>query len=78
MAEELPERVVRANSVSLMAFHPPFFTIKLSVGSGFFVRSLVRDMGEGRCAFLSFVTICVYVFVRLCVWVFGCLGVWVC
>ena len=38
-------RQVTVHSVSLTQFNPPHFTIKVSCGSGTYMRSLIRDIG---------------------------------
>jgi tRNA pseudouridine55 synthase len=44
--DELPVRPVKVHQLQLESFDAPEFTLKLSVGKGFYVRSLVRDLGR--------------------------------
>lgn len=39
-------RSVRVDAIRVLEFAPPYYTLELEVGSGFYVRSLVRDIGE--------------------------------
>ena len=39
-------RLVKLDSVVLTRFEPPEFEITMDVGKGFYVRSLIRDLGE--------------------------------
>jgi tRNA pseudouridine55 synthase len=43
---ELPTRQVEAKEIELLAYTWPFVDIRLVTGSGFYVRSLARDLGE--------------------------------
>lgn len=38
-------RPIRVYSIEVTEFAPPFFTVSISSGSGFYVRSLMRDIG---------------------------------
>jgi len=42
----LPAREVEAKEIELLAYAWPFVDIRLVTGSGFYVRSLARDLGE--------------------------------
>ncbi|XP_068114828.1 pseudouridylate synthase TRUB1 [Hyperolius riggenbachi] len=44
--EEKPARPVVVYSLSLTDFQPPLFTLEIECGGGFYVRSLVRDIGK--------------------------------
>ena len=43
---ELAARPVRIDSIALVAFDPPHFTIDVACGKGTYIRSLIRDLGE--------------------------------
>ena len=43
---DLPAREVEAKEVELLAYDWPFVDLRLVTGSGFYVRSLARDLGE--------------------------------
>ncbi|XP_074401382.1 pseudouridylate synthase TRUB1 isoform X2 [Zonotrichia albicollis] len=45
--EAKPARPVRVYSLSLQQFQPPLFTLDVECGGGFYVRSLVNDIGKG-------------------------------
>jgi len=42
----LEARPVELHSLTLKAWNPPHFTLEMTVGKGFYVRSLVRDLGR--------------------------------
>lgn len=42
------DRLVRCYSAELTDFSPPFFTIHVRCGGGFYVRSLIHDLGIGK------------------------------
>ncbi|XP_068255322.1 pseudouridylate synthase TRUB1 isoform X1 [Nyctibius grandis] len=44
--EPKPARPVRVYSLSLQQFQPPLFTLDVECGGGFYVRSLVSDIGK--------------------------------
>ncbi|XP_053306316.1 pseudouridylate synthase TRUB1 [Spea bombifrons] len=44
--EAKPARPVTVHQLTLTDFQPPFFTLDVECGGGFYVRSLVRDIGE--------------------------------
>ncbi|XP_062436427.1 pseudouridylate synthase TRUB1 isoform X2 [Rhea pennata] len=44
--EAKPARPVRVYSLSLQHFQPPLFTLDVECGGGFYVRSLVSDIGK--------------------------------
>uniref|UniRef100_U3JHR7 Pseudouridylate synthase TRUB1 n=1 Tax=Ficedula albicollis TaxID=59894 RepID=U3JHR7_FICAL len=44
--EAKPARPVRVYSLSLQQFQPPLFTLDVECGGGFYVRSLVNDIGK--------------------------------
>ncbi|XP_006630999.1 pseudouridylate synthase TRUB1 [Lepisosteus oculatus] len=44
--EAKPARPVTVYSLSLQDFSPPFFTLDVECGGGFYVRSLVDDLGK--------------------------------
>nr|XP_009498427.1 PREDICTED: probable tRNA pseudouridine synthase 1 [Phalacrocorax carbo] len=44
--EAKPARPVRVYSLSLRQFQPPLFTLDVECGGGFYVRSLVSDIGK--------------------------------
>ncbi|XP_032047123.1 probable tRNA pseudouridine synthase 1 [Aythya fuligula] len=44
--EAKPARPVRVYSLSLQQFQPPLFTLDVECGGGFYVRSLVSDIGK--------------------------------
>ncbi|XP_067156391.1 pseudouridylate synthase TRUB1 isoform X4 [Apteryx mantelli] len=44
--EAKPARPVRVYSLSLQRFQPPLFTLDVECGGGFYVRSLVSDIGK--------------------------------
>ncbi|XP_051002812.1 pseudouridylate synthase TRUB1 [Acomys russatus] len=44
--EPRPARLVTVHSVSLLKFQPPFFTLDVECGGGFYIRSLVNDIGK--------------------------------
>ncbi|KAM9324601.1 pseudouridylate synthase TRUB1 [Gastrophryne carolinensis] len=43
--QEKPARPVTVHQLSLTHFQPPLFTLDIECGGGFYVRSLVRDIG---------------------------------
>jgi len=45
-AAEAKVRPVHVHSISVTSWTPPFFRLRLVVGSGFYVRSLARDIGS--------------------------------
>ncbi|NXS82621.1 TRUB1 synthase, partial [Erpornis zantholeuca] len=47
--EAKPARPVRVYSLSLQQFQPPLFTLDVECGGGFYVRSLVNDIGKELC-----------------------------
>ncbi|XP_008061599.1 probable tRNA pseudouridine synthase 1 isoform X1 [Carlito syrichta] len=44
--EAKPARPVTVYSISLKKFQPPFFTLDVECGGGFYIRSLVSDIGK--------------------------------
>ncbi|KAM8781770.1 pseudouridylate synthase TRUB1 [Rhynchonycteris naso] len=44
--EAKPARPVTVHSLSLQKFQPPFFTLDVECGGGFYIRSLVSDIGK--------------------------------
>ncbi|XP_072280454.1 pseudouridylate synthase TRUB1 [Pyxicephalus adspersus] len=44
--EEKPARPVTVYGMTLTDFQPPLFTLDIECGGGFYVRSLVRDIGK--------------------------------
>ncbi len=52
---ELRARIVRIDSLELLAFEPPRARLHVRCGSGTYVRALVRDMGGmlGSCAYTT-------------------------
>ncbi|XP_004631616.1 probable tRNA pseudouridine synthase 1 isoform X2 [Octodon degus] len=46
VVEAKPARPVTVYSISLEKFQPPFFTIDVECGGGFYIRSLVSDIGK--------------------------------
>ncbi|CAK6436082.1 unnamed protein product [Pipistrellus nathusii] len=44
--EAKPARPVTVYSISLQKFQPPFFTLDVECGGGFYIRSLVSDIGK--------------------------------
>lgn len=44
----LVPRPVVCHSAKLLSFDPPYFTLDVSCGQGFYVRSLVHDLAEGK------------------------------
>lgn len=46
MVEAKPARPVTVYSLSLQNFQPPFFTLDVECGGGFYIRSLVSDIGR--------------------------------
>nr|XP_031538419.1 probable tRNA pseudouridine synthase 1 isoform X1 [Vicugna pacos] len=44
--EAKPARPVTVYSLSLQKFQPPFFTLDVECGGGFYIRSLVSDIGK--------------------------------
>ncbi|XP_062859814.1 probable tRNA pseudouridine synthase 1 [Trichomycterus rosablanca] len=44
--EAKPARPVTVYSISLQEFNPPQFTLEVECGGGFYVRSLVNDLGK--------------------------------
>lgn len=49
------ERRVHCYSAECTDFSPPFFTLQVRCGGGFYVRSLVHDIGLGKILIYSFV-----------------------
>ncbi|KFO28973.1 Attractin-like protein 1 [Fukomys damarensis] len=47
VVEAKPARPVTVYSISLQKFQPPFFTLDVECGGGFYIRSLVSDIGKG-------------------------------
>lgn len=43
---ESKTRPVQVYSIRIVEFDPPFFTLDVRCGSGFYIRSLIRDIGE--------------------------------
>ncbi|MEE6509139.1 hypothetical protein FKM82_024535 [Ascaphus truei] len=50
--EAKPARPVTVYSLSVSAFQPPLFTLDVECGGGFYVRSLVSDIGKCKCTAL--------------------------
>lgn len=46
IVEAKPARPVTVYSLSLEKFQPPFFTLDVECGGGFYIRSLVSDIGK--------------------------------
>ncbi|XP_011783219.1 PREDICTED: probable tRNA pseudouridine synthase 1 isoform X2 [Colobus angolensis palliatus] len=46
VVEAKPARPVTVYSISLQKFQPPFFTLDVECGGGFYIRSLVSDIGK--------------------------------
>ncbi|XP_006165181.1 probable tRNA pseudouridine synthase 1 [Tupaia chinensis] len=46
VVEAKPARPVTVYSISLEKFEPPFFTLDVECGGGFYIRSLVSDIGK--------------------------------
>ncbi|XP_028332175.1 pseudouridylate synthase TRUB1 [Gouania willdenowi] len=46
VVESKPARPVTVHSLALREFTPPFFTLDIECGGGFYVRSLVDDLGK--------------------------------
>ncbi|XP_069844189.1 pseudouridylate synthase TRUB1 isoform X1 [Dipodomys merriami] len=46
VVEAKPARPVTVYSISLQKFQPPFFTLDVECGGGFYIRSLVSDIGR--------------------------------
>ncbi|XP_058910358.1 pseudouridylate synthase TRUB1 [Kogia breviceps] len=46
VVEAKPARPVTVYSLSLQKFQPPFFTLDVECGGGFYIRSLVSDIGK--------------------------------
>ncbi|XP_058154311.1 pseudouridylate synthase TRUB1 [Dasypus novemcinctus] len=46
LVEAKPARPVTVYSLSLQKFQPPFFTLDVECGGGFYIRSLVNDIGK--------------------------------
>ncbi|XP_033005466.1 probable tRNA pseudouridine synthase 1 [Lacerta agilis] len=46
VVEAKPARQVMVYSLTLRSFKPPFFTLDVECGGGFYVRSLVNDIGK--------------------------------
>ncbi|XP_052038673.1 pseudouridylate synthase TRUB1 isoform X1 [Apodemus sylvaticus] len=46
VVEARPARPVTVHSISLLEFQPPFFTLDVECGGGFYIRSLVSDIGK--------------------------------
>ncbi|KAL1788282.1 putative tRNA pseudouridine synthase 1 [Sigmodon hispidus] len=44
--EARPARLVTVYSISLLRFQPPLFTLDVECGGGFYIRSLVNDIGR--------------------------------
>ncbi|XP_038940651.1 pseudouridylate synthase TRUB1 isoform X4 [Rattus norvegicus] len=44
--EARPARPVTVHSISLLKYQPPFFTLDVECGGGFYIRSLVSDIGK--------------------------------
>ncbi|XP_067883594.1 pseudouridylate synthase TRUB1-like [Heterodontus francisci] len=44
--EAKPARLVVVHSLSVQDYNPPFFTLHVECGGGFYVRSLVNDLGK--------------------------------
>ncbi|XP_040598209.1 probable tRNA pseudouridine synthase 1 isoform X3 [Mesocricetus auratus] len=45
--EARPARLVTVYGISLLRFQPPLFTLDVECGGGFYIRSLVNDIGKG-------------------------------
>lgn len=45
-AVEAPERTVRIEAIDLLSFAPPRLAIRVRCGTGTYIRSLARDLGE--------------------------------
>ncbi|KAK7919511.1 hypothetical protein WMY93_010795 [Mugilogobius chulae] len=56
--EAKPARAVTVYSISLQDFSPPLFTLDIECGGGFYVRSLVDDLGKAlsSCAHVKSLT----------------------
>ncbi|KAF6318012.1 TruB pseudouridine synthase family member 1 [Rhinolophus ferrumequinum] len=50
VVEAKPARPVTVYSLSLQKFQPPFFTLDVECGGGFYIRSLVSDIGKAELA----------------------------
>ena len=50
-----PKRTVRVEGISCLDYQHPFFTLDITCGKGFYVRSLVNDLGLalGTCAHVT-------------------------
>ncbi|XP_059112032.1 pseudouridylate synthase TRUB1 [Peromyscus eremicus] len=46
VVEARPARLVTVYSISLLRFQPPLFTLDVECGGGFYIRSLVSDIGR--------------------------------
>ncbi|XP_007939784.1 probable tRNA pseudouridine synthase 1 [Orycteropus afer afer] len=46
VVEAKPARPVTVYSISLQEFQPPYFTLDVECGGGFYIRSLVSDIGK--------------------------------
>jgi len=45
---EMRPRPVTCHTIRCLEFSPPFFTLEVHCGGGFYVRSLVHDLGKGK------------------------------
>lgn len=45
---EPKKRIVKCHGITLKAFNPPFYTLSVRCGGGFYVRSLIHDIGKGE------------------------------
>ncbi|KAK2183772.1 hypothetical protein NP493_296g02037 [Ridgeia piscesae] len=43
---EIQPRLVQVDSITCLDFSPPYFTLDIKCGGGFYVRSLVHNLGE--------------------------------
>jgi len=52
---EMRPRPVTCHTIRCLEFSPPFFTLEVHCGGGFYVRSLVHDLGKvlGSCAHVT-------------------------
>ncbi|CAI9587833.1 unnamed protein product [Staurois parvus] len=53
--QEKPARQVTVYGLSITDFQPPLFTLDIECGGGFYVRSLIRDIGKAlsSCAYVK-------------------------
>lgn len=48
MSVDLKPRPVTCHAIQCTDFSPPSFTLEVHSGGGFYVRSLVHDLGNGK------------------------------